>query len=191
MSTAKKIFFWVLAAASLAGIYFSAYLPYTKASKYINAVRQAGQARSVDELKKLFDDVFDYYSPIGSEEVVKFLSNDILSLISQEQATEDVSRLLVEYIEPRFFPENVRHMITGAKGYETLWRRWGKEEYYEKSEDYYLRAYAIGPKLPPVLYGMISVYYAHRDFDKAKKITNEALRYWPEDERLKTLVFPG
>ena len=173
----RKIILWALVAASIAGAYFSAYLPYTKASKYINAVRQASQARSVDELKKLFDEVFNYYSPIGSEEVVKFLSNDITSLISQERAAEDVSRLLIEYIEPKFFPDNVRHMITGAKGYETLWRRWGKEEYYKKSEDYYLRAYAIGPKLPPVLYGMISIYYAHRDFDKAKKITKGLIIY--------------
>ena len=189
MGIFKKIILWVLIAAGILVVYFSAYLPFAKSSAYIHAVRRAQNLKSVDEFKELFDSVFNFYSPVGEEEVVKFLSNDIMSLVGQERATEDVSRLLIEYIEPRFFLNNVRHMITGAKGYETLWRRWGKEEYFKKAEDYYLKAYAIGSKLPPVLYGMVGIYYAHRDFDKAKAIVDEILKYWPNDDRVKAINF--
>jgi len=189
VSITKKIILWILIGATTLLIYFSAYLPYAKSRAYINAIRTAQNLRSVDEFKNVFDKVFNFYSPVGSEEVVKFLSNDVLNLISQGQAAEDVSRLLVEYIEPHFFDENVRHMITGARMYETLWSRHGrKEEYFQKSEEYYLKTYAIGPKLPPVLYGLANLYLNHGDFDKAKKLAEEILKYWPDDDRLKPLL---
>lgn len=188
MSIAKTTILWALVAMSVLMIYFSAYLPYAKSRAYINAIRAAQNLRSVEEFKKTLDKVFNFYSPVGDEEVVKFLSNDVASLINQEQATQDISRLIVEYIEPRFFENNVRHMITAAKMYETLWRRWGGEDDFKKTESYFLKAYEIGPKLPPVLYGMVSLYYAHRDFDKVKTIAGEILTYWPDDERLKPLL---
>lgn len=190
MTAVKKIILWTLLVTGVLMIYFSAYLPYAKSRVYINAVRQAQNLRSVDEFKNLFNSVFNFYSPVGEEEVVKFLSNDIAALINRPEATEDVSGLLIEYLAPRFFSNNVRHMITGARIYETLWRRWGKEVYYSKSEDYYQKAYAIGPKLPPVLYGMLGIYYMRQDFNRAKSIAGQILTYWPNDERIKNIPWP-
>ncbi len=191
MNIIKKIILVFLIAAALALAYTSAYLPFAKASKYINAVQAGQNIHSIDEFKQVFDSVFNFYSPIGNEEVVKFLSNDILTLISQSQATENISRIIIEYIEPRLIANNVRHMLTGARAYETFWRRYGgKEEDYKAAISYYERAYAIGPKLPPVLYGMLGLYYAHHDLDKAKNIAGEILKYWPNDDRVKNLGFP-
>lgn len=188
MPTIKKIILWILVVSGVLMIYFSAYLPFTKASKYINAVVRGQRIRSVDEFKELFDSVFGFYSPVGGEEMVKFLSNDILSIISQEQASEEVSRLLVEYIESKFFDNNVRHMITGMRAYEILWRRYNKEEYFQKAESYFKKAYAIGPNLPPVLYPMLNLYYSHGDNEKAKGLAEEILRHWPQDERIKPFL---
>lgn len=188
MNLLKKTILWIIIVLGVLMVYFSAYLPFAKSRAYIRAVRQTQQIKSFDEFKKIFDPVFNFYSPVGDEEVVKFLSNDILTLISQEQANEEVSRLLVEYIEPYFFDENVRHMITIARMYETLWRRWGGEEDYKKAEAYFLKAHDIGPKLPPVLYAMVSFYYSRGDFDKTRNIANEILKSWPNDERVKELL---
>lgn len=180
----KYIFSFIGIGAALFFIIYGAYLPFRKASLYIDALRKMPSIRSVEEFKDNFNRVFNFYSPVGEEEIVKFLSYDILNLISQGQS-EEVAREVVRYIEPRLFRMNVRHLLNGAHMYEVLWRRFGKQEDdFKKAEEYYLAAMKIGPKLPPILYALTSLYQEKGDLAKAKEVAEIILQYWPNDFRV-------
>ena len=174
----------ILAALS---IVFGSYLPLIKSQKYISALRAGSQVKSVEQFKANFDSPIKFYSPIGDEEIVKFLTNDILQIIFQQKQSEQVSRILVEYTEPYFFQNNVRHKIVGAEYYLVLWQKSGREEDYQKAESYFKKAYEIGPKLPPVLYGMLNLYQMKGDVQKAQEIKEIILKYWPDDQRTSVL----
>jgi len=57
--------------------------------------------------------------------------------------------------------------------------------YEEKTEDYYLKAYAIGPKLPPVLYGLADLYASNGDVAKFKPVAEAILANWPDDKQMR------
>ena len=70
-----------------------------------------------------------------------------------------------------------------------IWEKYGrKEEDFQKAEEYWQKAFAIGPKLPPVLYGMLNLYQAKSDQEKIKEISEIIIQYWPEDEKIKLLL---
>jgi len=176
------LFFVFLAIFS---IYFGSILPFVKSQRYIKAVKNLSFVRSLDDFKNNFDKVLNFYSPVGDEEVVKFLSVSIFDIISNKNQNEEIARALVSYIEPYLFQNNVRHLLTGGNLYFRLWADYGrKDEYLEKAEDYLLKAYQIGPKLPPVLYGLFDLYYALGETAKARNIAEIILNYWPEEGKI-------
>lgn len=183
----KQFVIIALIILAILSIIFGSYLPLIKSQKYISALRAGSQVTSVEQFKANFDNPIKFYSPIGDEEVIKFLTNDILQIITQEKQSEPVSRILAEYTEPYLFQNNVRHMIVGAEYYLVLWQKSGKEEDYQKSEEYFKKARDIGPKLPPVLYGMLNLYQIRGDAQKVQEIKEVILKYWPEDEGIKQL----
>ncbi|MDO8557209.1 MAG: hypothetical protein Q7R98_01985 [Candidatus Jorgensenbacteria bacterium] len=184
----KQIVATVLIAFAILSIYFGSYLPLSKAQKYVEALRAArSSARSISDFKMLFNIPLDFYSPIGNEEVIKFLSIDILNAITQKQP-EEINRSLVEYIEPHMFKNDVRHLIILGQMYAILWREYGNKEDYLKSESYQQMALAIGPNLPPVLYGLLDIYQASGDKVKLMEIAKTIVKYWPEDEGVQKVI---
>ncbi|MFA6365230.1 MAG: hypothetical protein WCW78_02400 [Candidatus Paceibacterota bacterium] len=173
---------------TILSVVYGAYMPLVKAQSYISALRNVQSVRSVDGFKTLFDVPISFYSPIGDEEVVKFLSNDILGVVSQPNQQEAVSRALVEYIEPHLFQTSVIHLLNGSSMRSILWQKHGRDEDYVLAEAYLKKAYAIGPKLPPVLYGLLNLYSLKEDKDNMQKIAKIILTYWPSDEKVKKLV---
>lgn len=152
-------------------LYFGSFLPLAKSQRFISALRFISSVKTLDEFKANFDRPLKFYSPVGAEEIAKFLSNNILQIISQKEQSEAVSRELVSYIEPYMFKNNIRHLTALGHMYMILWERYGrKEEYFQKAENYYREAYQIGPKLPSVLYGMLNLYKAKGDVQKSKEI---------------------
>lgn len=187
-SITKYILGFAGIAAVLFLIVYGAYLPFQKANLYISALRQMASVHSVAEFETNFNRVFNFYSPIGEEEIAKFLSYDILNLISQGQS-EEVVREIVRFIEPHLITTNVRHLLNGAHMYEIMWRRFGKrDDDFNKTESYYLAAMKIGPKLPPVLYALTSLYQEKGDLVKAKAVAQIILQYWPNDTRVSQFV---
>ena len=179
----KNLIILLLIATTCLSIYLGAYLPFTKSQRYIVAIRTLPSLKSVGEFEKNFDAVINYYSPIGDEEVMKFLSNDISNIIAGQEQPEVVSRALVEYIEPHMFKNDVRHLLTLGRMYSVLWQKYDRKDAdYNRAEEYFLKAYAIGPKLPPVLYSLFDIYKLKGDNEKLKNIVSEILRYWPDDE---------
>lgn len=185
----KNLIIVLLIVLAFLSLYFGAYLPFTKSQRYIVALRALPSLKSVGEFEKNFDNAVGYYSPIGDEEVMKFLSNDISNIITDQKQTEVVSRALVEYIEPHMFKNDVRHLITLGRAYFVLWQKYDRKDAdYNRAEEYYLMAYAIGPKLPPVLYSLFDLYKLKGDNEKLKNIVSEILRYWPDDESVKNVL---
>ncbi len=179
------IFLIILAASS---IYFGALLPFAKAQRYIGALNAMSSIESLEDFKRNFDNVFDFYSPIGDEEAAKFLGSTIVNIISQKEQPENISRYLVEYIEPHLFKDNVRHLIMGGQMYFILWQKSRNESDFIKAEEYYRKALSIGPKLPPVLYGLLDLYQAKGDQEKIREIGEIILQYWPDDEKVKKII---
>lgn len=166
-------------AAAVFSLVYGVYLPLKKSSAYIGAIRNLQVAKSLSEVIAGYERAFSVPSPIGSEELAKFSLYDFLNMISNPQQTEKVSRELVAYIEQKAFTNNVRHLIALAQLHATLWQRFGKEEDYAAAERYYRDAYAIGPQLPPVLFGLLNLYGAKGDTAKAEEIGKEIIHYWP------------
>lgn len=168
------------------GLYFSALLPYMKAQSYISAERRLGSVQTVDDYKANYDQMFNLYSPVGDEEVTKFLANNVLNIVSQEQP-EDVARELVAYIEPHLFKDEVRHLLLLGQMYQTLWEKFDQEGDYLKAVEYFEKAHQIGPNLPPPLYKLLSLYAAHNDQENFKRIGSLILSKWPHDEAVSSL----
>ena len=165
--------------AAVLSLIYGVYLPLKKSSAYISAIRNLETAKSFSEVIAGYDRAFTVPSPIGGEELAKFTSYDVLNMISNPRQPEEVSRELVRYIEQYAFHNNVRHLLAIAQLHATLWQRFQKDEDYVTAERYYRDAYAIGPKLPPVLFGLLNLYGAHGDTAKAEEIGKEIVRYWP------------
>ena len=91
------------------GVYYGAYCPLIKAKLYMIKSRELGgnQYNSLNELKQNYDQVFDYPSPVGQEEAINYFVNDIMTLISQSEQSENASRLLVEYVESNVIKDNL------------------------------------------------------------------------------------
>lgn len=176
---------------AVAGIVFAALLwiygsvlPLLKAQAYITAVQNVPKVRTVQEFESNFNSVFDLYSPVGGEEVAKFLTGNILQAMdSQTNQPENVSRELTRYIESKIYPDT-RHYLSMANLYTLLTSRFRREDDYNKAIGYYLKAREQGPKLPPVLYGLFSLYEARGDKAAAKEVGETILKYWPQDTRI-------
>jgi len=175
---------------AILSIVFGAVLPWMKARLYINALTdmQSGKTYTSEQFESQMGNIFDFYSPIGQEEIVKFFGSDILSVVSQADFPESASRFLADYIEKYLFKNNVRHLILGGASYKYLWYRFGNEEDFKKSEEYFKKAQLIGPKLPPVLYDLFELYRLRGDDENMKKIGEEILKYWPDDAGIKQAI---
>ncbi len=171
-------------------IVFGAILPLKKSQAYINALTdmQSGRTYTTEQFEQQLGGVFNLYSPIGQEEMVKFFSYDILNVIGQKGFADPQARFLVGYIEKYLFQDNVRHLIAGSMFYKTLWRISGREDDFKKSEEYLKKAYNIGPNLPPVLYNMFDLYWLRGDKENMKKIGEEILKYWPDDKNVEEIL---
>ena len=173
---------------AILGFIYGAALPFMKAGAYISAMGNLSNVRSTQGFRDNFDAVFNFYSPVGTEEATKFLANDIVNLVSQEQQPEAVARDLVAYIEPHLEKDNPRHLISGAQMHMILWVRYHQKDDYTKAESYYKQILSFGPKLPPALYGLFELYSRSGDKENMKKVGETILSYWPSDANVRNLV---
>ena len=168
---------------------FGSYLPFLKARSYIKTINTLSSAKSVQEFEGIFKQSIDLFSPVGEEEIVKFFVGDVVRGIVSQNNPENVARELVSFSEQYLFPNNVRHLLIGGNLHDILWQKYGhREEDMAKVLDYYEKAFAIGPKLPPVLYGLLGLYQAEGNIEKTKEIGNLILAYWPEDQGVKNFM---
>ncbi len=180
----------VLIIGTLLSLYFGSYLPFKKSQRYITALRtvQARNVHSIQDFEQTFNYALLFYSPVGDEEVAKFLSNDIARIVSQENQQEAVRRELIRYIEDVMDKNNVRHLLTLGEMYRVLWSTYHRQEDYQKVEGYYRKALTLGPDLPPVLYNVFDLYRSHNDLENALLIAKKIFSLWPDDVKIKTFL---
>lgn len=170
------------------GFIYGSLIPYLKAESYLVALSNLSRVRSMQEFAQNFDTMFNFYSPVGDEEVTKFLATDIVNLVNQAQQPEGVSRDLTAYIEPRLQKDNPRQLLAGAQLHTILWMRYHTKEDFSKAEGYYKQILSFGPNLPPALYGLLDLYERAGDKTDALKVGNTILSYWPDDTAVKALI---
>lgn len=184
----KQFTIIILLVLVLLSIYFGSYLPVAKSRRYINFLQTVPNTPlSLEGLKKELDKVLKFYSPIGQEEVARYIGNDILNVVASGNQPEVVDRELSQYIEPYFSKNDIRHLIIAGELHRALWMEYGEEEDYKKSEEIYLRAIEIAPKFPLILNNIFDLYARKGDKEKQKQIGEIILKYWPEDKRAKNL----
>lgn len=172
---------------AVASIVFGSILPFMKARSFITTSQKLSNIESVEEMKQLLDPMFSFYSPVGDEELVKFTTNSLFSVVANAKQGEQVSRIVLEYLEPKAHKNNVRHLIIVARMYLSLFENYRNPEYLDKAEGYYLLVNEIGPKLPQPLYALFEIYQAKGDTAKASEMGERILTLWPTETRLQRL----
>jgi O-antigen ligase len=173
----------ILAAGSLI---FGVYAPVAKARAYISAIQTAASVTSVPTFIAHFTPALTHWSPIGQEEVVKFLASDIAGMVGGGNQPEEGMRGLVAFIEPYLLQNNVRHLLVGGHLYYALWSQYGKKaEDYTRAEQYYQAAREIGPALPPVLYALFDLYLNGGDYERARVTGESILQLWPNAQEVR------
>ena len=133
----KNIIIVIIIVIVLFGLYFGSLLPFAKAKLYIRATNnlQSGLIRTLDEFKKNFNNPLDFYSPVGQEETTRFLATEIIGRMIYPDQKENISRELVNYIEPRFFQNNSRHLLLAASMYGKMFNIYSREEDLKKPKN--------------------------------------------------------
>jgi O-antigen ligase len=186
---AKNKSYWVFQligiigiSASIFAMIYGSFLPYLKAKTY--KADMAKEHTAYDFIDR-FNDIYNIKSPIGNQEVSLYISHNIVNLISNQQnQSEQTMRSFVNFIDSKIFSNDVRQLLSMAKIYSTMWQYFHIEDDYKKSIDYYLKSSEKAPNIPPVLYGMFSLYYMHGDKVNVKNIGDDILKYWPQDTRI-------
>lgn len=179
-------------------VYFGAYLPLRKGQMHIDAVvnLQSGKVRTIDDLNKLFDPDLDFYSPIGQDEVVSYYLGILLNVINQ-QTERQVVDVLVKQAEDRMasilekgngFSFN-QNLYTFGSIYKIAALKFHDLGYYDKGEEIFKLGLKYSPNRKIFLRGLFDLYYANRaDQDKALEIGKIILKYYPEEEKVRSFV---
>lgn len=165
-------------------------MPFFKAKLYVKAANslQSGLIKTLDGFKKNFDKPLDFYSPVGQEETARFSATDIVGKMIHSGQQEEVSRELVNSIEPRIFQNNSRHLLLMASAYGKMFNIYGDKGDLKKTEEYFQKLLAVNPKSPQALYSLFDIYSKKGEVEKAKEIGGIILKYWPEDEKTQNIL---
>lgn len=183
-----KILSAILIIAALLSVVFGSILPFLKAERYVNFARVSPSATTIEEFESDARNALDFSSPIGQEETTKFILSGIRDILHNPNLPTSMAEELVRFIEPYAFKNDVRHLAAMGDMYSVLWAKYGDESAFAKSEEYYRKALAIGPNLPPILYSLMTIYQIKDDKAKINEVAKTILSYWPNDDFTRNLL---
>ncbi|MCL5004640.1 MAG: hypothetical protein M1170_01695 [Patescibacteria group bacterium] len=176
-------------------LYFGSFLPFQKSQLYIEAVKSSSQVRSVQEFNKLFDNVLDFYSPVGQGEVVYAYMNVLVSAIQNQQdrviaeiLLKQADKAMKPLIEADKGPSYFQALYSYGLLYELAANKFKDVGYFQKAASVYEISYKHSPGRPILLSGLFRVYSALGDVEKTKEIGEIMLKYWPEDDNIKKII---
>lgn len=175
--------------------YFGNFLPFKKSTSYILALRNLNQYRSVGDFEQAFEKVFNFYSPIGQEELVRNTISIILGFLRGPKQPQAVVDELVRYIEyyaqpivsygrGMSFGQNI--YLLGSLNLAAFYQT-NNEKYLSKAESYYKKGLTISPRRPQYLYGLLEIYRVKNNYQEAEKMAKQILSFWPEDKKVENL----
>lgn len=193
-SNTKKISALALCLFIFAVMIYGSYLPFKKSSLFIRALNSLSQVKSLEELFGALSVPLDFHSPIGQEELVRNMSNSLISFINQNPS---VAGQMIKYAESYYKPivEKGRGGLSFGQNLYILGEmnelalvRTGDPQYFESAKKYFAQGVAISPKRPQFLYGLFDIYRAGKNVDGAKAAAEQILALWPEDQRTRDLL---
>lgn len=189
----KKTISIVAAVFILTVAYYGSYLPFRKSRVFIDALQNLNSVKSIDEMERVFSSALDPASPIGQEELIRNITNTVVNLVNQSGANPELTKRAVAYVTSYFKPimDRGKGMSFGQNLYvlgalnELAFLRTNDPVYLNAAGEYFARGNAMSPKRPQFLYGLLDVYGAVNRLEDAKKIAEQILAQWPDDERAK------
>jgi hypothetical protein len=191
--TYKQVIAVILSVLILAVAVYGSYLPMRKAEIFIATLQglQSTPAGSLNELETRLAVPLAYASPIGQEELVRNMANNVLGFIQQSSdatTTGEMMSFLNGYYEP---------VVTRGKGMsfgqdlyllgainEMAFVRTENPGYLQASQHYYEEGEQFGPNRPQSLYGLFDVYRAENNVPEATTIAEKILTNWPTDQNV-------
>jgi tetratricopeptide (TPR) repeat protein len=191
MNPTLKKFLCIVAVAFLLSVaYYGNYLPLRKSQLYIYTLRNLNSARSLQDLERIISTPLDAPSPIGQEELVRNTANIFMGFAQQSDnnaSIDDFMGFIGKYYKPIIdrgrgmsFEQNL--YILGAMN-EFAFVKTKQMKYLEAASEYYSKGLEFGPKRPQFLYGVFDIYRIEGNVDGAKKIAEQILSQWPDDDK--------
>jgi len=156
------------------GLYWGALLPYRKAKAFIGSVRALQSVKTVQEVESRFQEVLDIASPVGHDETVGFVVEQLTNVIRSRPPEEADSQS----------PELTKMILKMGIVYQAAWLLYADETYAGKAEELYLEGLKISPNRPQFLYGLFDLYASGGRRAEAIEIGKEIVRFWPNDSLL-------
>lgn len=192
-STLKKIIAAAAAALVLAIAYYGSFLPLYKSMAFIGVYQNLNQSASLQDFENEFSRVLDIPSPVGQEELVRNMTNIILSslrgLTGDTRAAEELVRFAEGYYAPII--SYGRGMSFGQDVYlmgainEYMFTLTKNPQYLLDAQRYFQQGLELGPKRPQFLYGMFDIYRMEGNADGARAIGEQVLSQWPSDAMMR------
>lgn len=188
--TAKQLTAIVVSVLILVIAWWGSYAPMRKSEIFISTLQgfQAEPATSLQDLETRLAAPLDYSSPIGQEELVRNVANNILSFV-QQSSDATTTGALIGFLRSYYDPILVkgRGMSFGQDVYlmgaieETAFTRTQDPQYLVAAQQYYEEAVALGPNRPQALYGLFDVYRFEDNVASTTAVADKILSQWPTD----------
>jgi hypothetical protein len=186
----KQVIAVIASIAIIAVAFYGSYLPMRKAQMFIAALQslQTSPVSSLGELTARLAVPLNYPSPIGQEELVRNMANNVLGFISQgadATSTAELISFLNGYYDPII--AKGRGMSFGQDLYlmgainELAYVHTGNPTYLAAEQNYYEEGVRLGPNRPQSLYGLFDVYRAEGNVASTTAIAEKILSNWPSD----------
>lgn len=175
--------------------YYGSYLPLRKSQIFIEVVRSDTAPNSLEDLESRMARPLDYFSPIGQGELVRNSASSILGLIRQLEDKKAIASL-IGFIEQYYAPiiAKPRGMSFGQDLYilgamnELALVKTREAGYLEKARSYFGRSIELAPRRPQSLYGVFDTLRFQGDMEGARKIGEQILSQWPQDETTRKAI---
>jgi len=183
----KKIAAVLASFALLGAAYYGSYLPYKKSRAFIAALMKTPKTSSVAEYTALFSEALAVKSPIGKEEIVRSIANNLLGGLQQTDNPNVIAEIIA-YVHSIYDP-----IIARGKGmsfmqnlyilgvmHEAAFVKTNDSRYLDAALDYFNRGFEVAPKRPQFLFGLFDVYRFRKDNKKAEDIARLIVAQWPD-----------
>lgn len=168
-------------------IYFGSILPFVKSRLYLEVLNRLNSVKNVGDIEDAFDSALNFYSPVGQEEITRYISNNVLSFIDSKNPEAPI-REIAKYMESRMFKNNTKHLLTIAWMHERLAKVYNQPADLKIAEEYYQKVLILNPKSPQALYGLLTIYQVTEDKEKSRQLAEKILQYWPDDKNIEAII---
>lgn len=189
LSPAKQAAASVVLLAALVALYFGAFLPLQKSQGYISTFRAFQKEPTLMGLEEGFTALFEKKSPVGQEEVLRFLGGALQPLLNKEVPEEGVREIVRFYTDAVAKYERVPNalnysqlLLTLGGMNQTLWILYGDKAAYQTAERLYQEGLVESLNRPQFLLALRDLYASGGEKDKLNQMVATIRGFWPNQE---------